>query len=160
MEALCAIPCVFLHCGADAYSTNDMNYPAIRGLTVLHGKGNGNVNVLPYPKVMPPISERQSDNARVRWRAFVSLFGVIALTVTLAGRTFDVRVCSRPSVSLQSEKAKIQHRDKNGAQWSPPRPSLEPFYIAVCSEAVQPEQEPPLPGQIDDCLYNRPPPRL
>jgi len=33
-----------------------------------------------------------------------------------------------------------------------------PFYLSVTSEPVATEQAPVLSDEVDDCLYNRPPP--
>jgi hypothetical protein len=91
-------------------------------------------------------------------RCLVALLGILILTVSLAGRTFDLKVHNQTSVVSQPQKAKIQHRDKSGSQWAPALDRLEPFYVAVCSDEVEPEQEPLLSPHVDDCLYNRPPP--
>jgi len=89
----------------------------------------------------------------------MALLGILALTTSLVSRTFEVRLSRRPSVSTTAEKAKIQHRDKKGARWSPSTASTQPFYLLVVDDAVEPEQKPLLSAHVDDCLYNRPPPR-
>ncbi len=91
-------------------------------------------------------------------RCLVALLGILVLTVSLAGRTFDTDLHRQTTVTSQGEKERIQHRDKSGSQWAPALDRMEPFYVAVCSEAVEPEQEPLLSPHVDDCLYNRPPP--
>lgn len=92
------------------------------------------------------------------WRCLVVLLAILSLTISLAGRTFDTNLQTHAAVSSQAEKAKIQHRDKSGSQWTPVLDRIEPFYVVVCSQAVEPEQEPLLSPHVDDCLYNRPPP--
>ena len=92
-------------------------------------------------------------------RCLVAFLAMLTLTVSLAGRTFDTNLQTHTSVSSQAEKAKIQHRDKSGSQWTPVLDRIEPFYAVVCSQAVEPEEEPLLSPHVDDCLYNRPPPR-
>ena len=91
-------------------------------------------------------------------RGLVVLLAILSLTISLAGRTFDTNLQTHAAVSSQAEKAKIQHRDKSGSQWTPVLDRIEPFYLVVCSQAVEPEQEPLLSPHVDDCLYNRPPP--
>ena len=92
------------------------------------------------------------------WRSLVALTGIVVLTTTLAGRTFEVQLSHRPAVSSSAEKAKIQHRDKQKTRSSPATMAVRPFYLLVIEDAVEPEQKPPLSAQVDDCLYNRPPP--
>lgn len=91
-------------------------------------------------------------------RCLVALLAILTLTVSLAGRTFDTNLQTHASICSQAEKAKIQHRDKCGSQWTPVLDRIEHFYVAVCSQAVEPAQEPLLSSHVDDCLYNRPPP--
>ena len=91
-------------------------------------------------------------------RCLVALLGILVLTVSLAGRTFDTNLHRQTTVTSQSEKERVQHRDKSGSQWAPALDRVEPFYVAVCSEAVEPEQEPLLAALVHECLYNRPPP--
>jgi hypothetical protein len=92
------------------------------------------------------------------WRCLVVSLAIATLTISLAARTFDTNLQTHATVSSQAEKAKIQHRDKSGSQWTPVLDRIQPFYVAVCSQAVEPEQEPLLSPHVDDCLYNRPPP--
>ena len=91
-------------------------------------------------------------------RCLVALLGILVLTVSLAGRTFNTNLHRQAAVTSKSEKERVQHRDKNGSQWAPALKRVERFYVAVCSEVVEPEQEPLLSAHVDDCLYNRPPP--
>jgi hypothetical protein len=92
------------------------------------------------------------------WHCLVVSLAILSLTISLAGRTFDTNLQTHAAASSQAEKAKLQHRDKSGSQWTPVLNRMEPFYVAVCSDAVEPEQEPLLSPHVDDCLYNRPPP--
>src|ERR1700758_5296076 len=92
------------------------------------------------------------------WQCLVVTLAILSLTISLAGRTFDTNLQAHASISSQAEKAKLQHRDKSGSQWTPVLNRTEPSYLSVCSEAVEPEKEPLLAPHVDDCLYNRPPP--
>ena len=94
------------------------------------------------------------------WRSLVALAGIIALTTTLAGRTFEVQLTHRTSVVASAEKAKIQHRDKQKSRSSAAAPAVRPFYLLVIEDAIEPEQKPPVSAHVDDCLYNRPPPQV
>jgi|GEM_PF-3521848 hypothetical protein len=93
-------------------------------------------------------------------RLLVALVGIVVLTTTLAARTFEVELHHRCAVSSTAEKAKIQHRDKQKTRPSPAAPATRPFYLLVIEDAVEVEQNPPLPVHVDECLYNRPPPRF
>lgn len=93
------------------------------------------------------------------WRSQVALLGIVVLTTSLAARTFEVQLNHRPTVSSTAERAKIQHRDKQKTRPSPSAPVARPFYLLVIEDAVEAEENPPLPVHVDDCLYNRPPPR-
>jgi len=93
------------------------------------------------------------------YRSLVALAGILVLTTTLASRTFEVQLHTRTSLSVAGDKAKIQHREKQGSRWSPTLTSIRPFYLPVIENAVEPEQEILVSVDVDDCLYNRPPPR-
>src|ERR1700745_4071637 len=92
------------------------------------------------------------------WQCLVVTLAILSLTISLAGRTFDTNLQTHATISSQAEKAKLQHRDKSGSQWTPVLNRMEPFYVALFSVPVKPEQEPLLSPHVDDCLYNRPPP--
>ena len=102
---------------------------------------------------------RDWDRCSTLCRSLVALAGILVLTTTLASRTFEVRLNNRPSVCSPGDRAKIQHRDKQGSRWSPKLASIHPFYLPVVEDAVEPEQEVLVSVHVDDCLYNRPPPR-
>jgi hypothetical protein len=42
--------------------------------------------------------------------------------------------------------------------WAPVLANAEPFYLSVSLERVAPAKTPVLSDEVDDCLYNRPPP--
>ena len=102
---------------------------------------------------------RHRGGWKVFCRSLVALAGILVLTTTLANRTFEVRLNTRPSASSPGDRAKIQHRDKQGTRWSPKPATIHPFYLPVVEDAVEPEQEVVVSVHVDDCLYNRPPPR-
>lgn len=109
---------------------------------------------------MAPVLQRTAAKETPRFSQWLIVFLAIAvLTVSLATRTVDVHIFRQTSVTSSVQKAKIQHRDQDGARWLPPVVIIEPFYLALSSRAIEPDKEPPVVARVDDCLYNRPPPR-
>lgn len=92
-------------------------------------------------------------------RSAVVFLGVLALTVSLASRTADLNISTHQSVQSQTQKAKVQHRDRDAHGWSPVVTDSEPFYLAVCAKPLVPHTTQVIAEQLDSCLYNRPPPR-
>jgi hypothetical protein len=99
------------------------------------------------------------QNAPLRWQRLIAVAAIVVLSATLASRTVDVKFHRQTTVTSQAQKAKIQHRDKDGACWAPPVATSEPFYLAVSACPVEGTDDPPLPVRVDDVRYNRPPPR-
>ena len=92
-------------------------------------------------------------------RTLIAILGIVVLTTTLASRTADVTVHRLTCATSPTQKAKIQHRNDDGARWAPPALSAEPFYLAVSPRRVEVQQAPLLPTHVDASLYDRPPPR-
>jgi hypothetical protein len=124
------------------------------------GIGGGSQHVLIYEGLSMGMSFRSPITTPTKrfWRCLVALLGILVLTVSLAGRTFNTNLHRQAAVTSESEKERVQHRDRGGLQWTPALKRVERFYVAVCSQVVEPEQEPLLSAHVDDCLYNRPPP--
>jgi len=93
------------------------------------------------------------------WRSLVALAGIVVLTATLAGRTFEAQLTHRTSITASGEKAKIQHRDNQKSRSSQAVSAVRPLHLLVTEAAIEPEQKPPLSVHVDQCLYNRPPPQ-
>ena len=91
-----------------------------------------------------------------RW--VVVTLGIVALTISLASRTFDLKLSTQTSLTSQTQQATIQHRDRDACGWAPALANSEPFYLSVSPQPVAPETTPILSEEVDDCLYNRPPP--
>ena len=109
---------------------------------------------------MAPVRQRTAVKERPRFsRWLIVFFAIAVVTVSLATRTVDVHIFRQTSVTSSVQKAKTQHRDQDGAQWLPPVVIIEPFYLALSSRVIEPEDDPPVVARVDDCLYNRPPPR-
>jgi hypothetical protein len=92
-------------------------------------------------------------------RSAIVFLGVLALTVSLASRTADLNISTHQSVQSQTQKAKVQHRDRDAHGWPPVVTDSEPFYLAVCAKPLVPEKTQVISEQLDTCLYNRPPPQ-
>jgi len=95
---------------------------------------------------------------RLVGRSVLVFLGVLTLTVSLASRTVDLNISTHPSVQSQTQKAKVQHRDRDAHGWSPFVTDSEPFYLAVCAKPIMPDKTQVISEQLDTCLYNRPPP--
>jgi len=91
-------------------------------------------------------------------RFAVALLSVLALTISLASRTAELKLSSHTSVESQAQKGEVQHRDRDAFVWAPMLANSGSFYLAVLSEPVMPEESTILCEQVDSCLYNRPPP--
>jgi len=110
------------------------------------------------PGMLVVFHERTVERLRQLWRCLVVSLGILALTVSLASRTVNLKLSAQASVASQAQSAKIQHRDRDAFIWVPALASSEPFYLPVISEPVVSEEAPVLSEQVDSCLYNRPPP--
>src|SRR5580700_1148893 len=81
-------------------------------------------------------------------RCLIAVAAVVVLCATLASRTVDVTFHRQTTVTSQAQKAKIQHRDKDGARWAPPVATVEPFYLAVSPRPVESSDDPLLPVRV------------
>jgi hypothetical protein len=118
-----------------------------------------NATLLAADMRMAPVShERAAEHSRQVWRCLVVSLGILVLTISLASRTVDLSLSTQTSVTSQPQKAKIQHRDRDAFVWAPVLANAEPFYLSVSLERVAPATTPVLSDEVDDCLYNRPPP--
>jgi len=97
-------------------------------------------------------------HVRLVGRSLVVFLSVLTLTVSLASRTADLNISPHQSVQAQTQKGKLQHRDRDAHRWSPVVMDSEPFYLAVCAKPLVPEKTQVISEQLDTCLYNRPPP--
>jgi hypothetical protein len=91
-------------------------------------------------------------------RTLVSL-AILALTISLANRTFEGSFDTHPTAHSATSKAKIQHRDRDAAKWFPPIAVFARFCPARIS-IVQPKEDRSQVTVFYDSLYNRPPPIL
>jgi hypothetical protein len=92
-------------------------------------------------------------------RGLLICLACVALVVSLASRIIQLSVAENPTAQADSPKAKIQHLNKDAAQWSAPVASFLLFWLAVTSVEPVSEHKSLLSLHLDNCLYNRPPPR-
>ena len=108
---------------------------------------------------MPLLGDSQVAERRVfSWRKLVICLACLALVVSLASRTIHISALDNPTAQSDSPKAKIQHLNKDAAQWTAPVASFLLFWLAVTSIQAASDENPPIPLDLDTCLYNRPPP--
>jgi len=89
----------------------------------------------------------------------VVTLSILALTISLANRTFEGSFDTSPTAHSASSKAKIQHRDKDATKWVAPI-AVFAWLRRTRISIVQPEEHRPLAAVLYASLYNRPPPIL
>jgi hypothetical protein len=108
---------------------------------------------------MPLLGYLQVANLRpFSWRRLLICLAVVSLVVSLASRTIHLSVYGGPTAKSDSPPAKIQQLNKDAAQWTAPAASFLLFWVLTTSLVTAPGEKPLLPLQVDNCLYNRPPP--
>jgi hypothetical protein len=92
------------------------------------------------------------------WRVFIIVLAICGLTVSLATRTFRLKVPHLVSVISGDAQAMRQHMDRDAEGWVPPVPLVTALPVATFYPYVAPAG-PPLAGVLfDEKLYNRPSP--
>lgn len=90
-------------------------------------------------------------------RGFVVALVAIALTTSLATRVFHGSFGSKVEVSSTSVYQKVQHRDKDAAEWVPASTELCLLWLTEVSLCA--EQDDSVHARPHyNSLYNRPPP--
>ena len=93
------------------------------------------------------------------WRVFiVVMLAICGLTVSLATRTFRLKVSHTISVTSGDAQAMRQHMDRDAARWVPPVPVFTVLYVPTFYPYVAPAGPPLASVLFDKSLYNRPPP--
>ncbi len=83
---------------------------------------------------------------------------ILALTLSVATRTFHLSVPHGVTVQSNAAQGMRQHMDSDAAQWVPPI-QQHTIYEAVSFYPRVAPAGPPLPSQLfAESLYNRPPP--
>jgi hypothetical protein len=96
------------------------------------------------------------------WRRAAGLGAIpvllLSLTVSLASRTFHLRLAHQSVVQSSVSQNVRQHLDRDAVQWTPPAPRFTVLEASGFDNRWAPAG-PPLPNQLwHDTLYNRPPP--
>ena len=108
--------------------------------------------------VAPSENSRLPNHQHRRWRVFVIVLAICALTVSLATRTFRLTFPQTHTAQSGAAQATRQHLDRDAATWVPPVPILTTLQAAAFYPRVAPGG-PPLPSVLfDESLSNRPPP--
>ena len=106
----------------------------------------------------PPGDLRGTGPGRTNWLVPVVALAVLALTVSLATRTFGVALPHRVTVHEVSAQGTWPHMDRDSVVWVPPVPILTTLQAPTFYPHVAPAG-PPLPSLfLEESLYNRPPP--
>jgi len=118
--------------------------------------------ILPKPGyILVPLvgADKVPQRSVFSWRGLVISLAILALTVSLASRVSHAVVYRATSAHSASVDAKIQHRDKDASEWTPPDVVLSLLWVAEASPA--PEEIERVYFRIPSgSLYNRPPPVL
>jgi len=99
-------------------------------------------------------------NATQRWRVFIVVLAICGLTVSLATRTFRLKIHASVSVTSGDAQAMRQHLDRDGARWVPPLPFSTALRVPTFYPYIAPAGPPLASVLFDTSLYNRPPPCL
>jgi hypothetical protein len=102
-------------------------------------------------------AEQVAEKRVLSLRGLVICITILALTVSLATRTVHGSIYTSPTVHSASDKAKVQHRDKDASEWVTPVLTFAPISVTEPS-VVQTSTEGVFFDLHYDSLYNRPPP--
>jgi len=98
------------------------------------------------------------QNQRSRWCWLVIVLAIVALSCSLATRTFRLSASQNISVHSAASQGMRQHLDRDAVRWIPPVRTLISLESPTFYPRVAPAG-PPLPVLLlDSPLYNRPPP--
>jgi len=88
------------------------------------------------------------------WRGLLVCLAVICLDAHLANR-FHLPLSGNAVV--QANSAKVQHMDRDGFRWLPPRLSLSPLFVPLRLPPPLTPEAGYMPPRVHS-LYDRPPP--
>ena len=106
----------------------------------------------------PLVKSSVATRPPFRWRGVLFFSVTLALCVSLASRTINLRIADHPTVTSSAQKAKIQHLDKDAFGWSSPVSVFTLFLALAPHTEAMLEEYPVVSHDVDTCLYNRPPP--
>ena len=101
--------------------------------------------------------EEPAQQRLLNRRGLVILLAVSALTLSLASRVSTATFVKGSTAQSSASAAKIQHLDKDAAQWVAPTATFTLLWAAEPSVAIDGNENVPT-RPPDDSLHNRPPP--
>ena len=104
---------------------------------------------------------RNSDRVAslfLRWQVFIIVLAVCGLTVSLATRTFRLKIPHGVNVISRDAHAMRQHMVRDAVRWVPPVPLFTAFEVPTFYPLVAPAGPPLASVLFEEKLYNRPPP--
>ncbi|HXY10632.1 MAG TPA: hypothetical protein VEI52_22535 [Terriglobales bacterium] len=105
-----------------------------------------------------PHDRSQVRSACPGWQVFIIGFAICGLTVSLATRTFRLKVPHGVSVISGGAQAMRQHMNRDADRWVPPVPLFTPLQVPTFYPYVAPAGPPLASVLFEEKLYNRPPP--
>ena len=107
---------------------------------------------------MSPLGDSQRGYRSPGWLVMPVAMLLLSLTVSLATRTFHLKITHQTTVQSNSAQAIRQHMDRDAVRWVPSVPVLLALEAPSFYPHVAPAG-PPLPVLLfEKSLYNRPPP--
>jgi len=97
-------------------------------------------------------------NRFLRCRIFIIVVAICGLTVSLATRTFRLKIPHGVSVISGDAHAMRQHMVRDAVRWVPPVPRLTALHVPAFYPLVAPAGPPLASVLFEEKLYNRPPP--
>lgn len=101
---------------------------------------------------------RSHTGAWQGWRVCIIVLAICSLTVSLATRTFRLKIPQGISVTSGVAHAMRQHIDRDAVGWVPPVPILANLQAPTFYPYVAPAGPPLASLLFGESLYNRPPP--
>lgn len=95
---------------------------------------------------------------RPSWRVFIIVLAICGLSVSLATRTFHVKILQGTSVASHSAEPMRQHLNRDAMRWVAPIPVFIVFEAPSLYLPVAPAAPRLLSVLFDESLSNRPPP--
>jgi len=92
------------------------------------------------------------------WQLAVILLAVVALTGSLATRTFNVQITNSRAAKAVSADSVRQHMDRDAVGWMSPAPRVVTLHLPVFSPHLPSPESRPQRLLLEENFYNRPPP--
>lgn len=92
------------------------------------------------------------------WRVFIIGLAVFGLALSVATRTFQMKVNRGVVVASAASQATRQHMDRDAVSWAPPDTVLTVLQVPTFYPFVAPAGPPLASVLFDESLSNRPPP--